>query len=207
MRFYDNLEPPPPWNRREHLNLFILHNQILILYISTPKIEAVYSSETLVFTYKNAYCHNPVGRETSEIKHEEWKGRNNLHIARLFYGLHIGQCTLLCALLTAKEIKKIIIFSMCAHPQVLTSSGQLTEFNKIRHEENIYNFGFIYGLYCDADSSSGWSVTKELEWTWKETVAPNLRYNPSNCLEGLKKSTKNLNQHCRSKGRDLIAEH
>jgi hypothetical protein len=116
MLFYDSRKSPPPCNRNEHLfNLFILHNQILILYISTPKMKAVYSSETLVFTYKNAYCHNSEGREISEIKHEERKkGRNILHIARLFYAMHIGQltpvhCVCFRCVTYCKRNKKIII--------------------------------------------------------------------------------------------------
>jgi hypothetical protein len=47
------------------------------------------------------------------------------------------------------------------------------------------------------------SVSNEFERMWKKRSWPNLRYYSGICLEGLRKTTKNLSQDSRSPGRDL----
>jgi hypothetical protein len=46
-------------------------------------------------------------------------------------------------------------------------------------------------------------VNDELEGIWKVRSWPNLRYYPGICLEGSRKTTKNLSKASRSLGRDL----
>jgi hypothetical protein len=65
---------------------------------------------------------------------------------------------------------------------------------------------FICGLFNYAITSLGYvalddRMNTELEMIWM--AAANLRYYPSICLEGLRKTMKNLNQESWSLGRDL----
>jgi hypothetical protein len=46
-------------------------------------------------------------------------------------------------------------------------------------------------------------INYEMEWIWKEAIMASFEVLSRICLEGLRKTTKNLSQDSRSPGRDL----